>query len=84
MTDEERKAWDEEVMVWARACSFPPDGYPPHGLATLILAADAELKRLREIADELLQWYIPVEEDHPMRDIWGKLAELRRRAGKEG
>jgi len=47
MTPDEQKAWEELV----EKCHFVPETYP-NRFHPVVLAADAELKRLREVAEK--------------------------------
>ena len=74
MTDEERKVWDEYVA------DLRADGWKVE-LTAAILAADAELKRLREAVEWTMS---PEGKRFALQLNWAEFTtELRRRA-KEG
>ena len=85
MTDEERKAWDRKVWgSLVNDCLNQPEHiYIPHRKS--ILAADAELKRLREAIEWAIQYLerdvFNVDEVNGL--IQWIIDELRRRV-KEG
>jgi len=79
MTDEERKAWEELVE-----CIKNGRGYIEHfmldGEQATILAADAEMRKLREAVEWAMDNGDYSSTIHA--GVWK--AELRRRAGMEG